>query len=49
MGIIYILIPAALIISALALVGFIWSVRNRQFDDMESPALRILFDDEDRQ
>jgi len=47
MGIIYILLPAALIVSGLALVGFIWSVRNRQFDDLDSPAVRILFDDED--
>ena len=27
------------------LLAFIWAVRNGQFDDTHSPAVRILFDE----
>lgn len=42
---IIILIGASLSVSVLFLAGFIWSVKNRQFDDEFSPPVRILFDD----
>ncbi|KZS23836.1 hypothetical protein BMY_1706 [Wohlfahrtiimonas chitiniclastica] len=28
-------------------IGFIWAVRSKQFDDLEGPAHRILFDEDD--
>ena len=40
-----ILLLASLSVAALFLVGFIWSVRNGQYDDEFSPPQRILFDD----
>ncbi len=40
------LLPLALLIAGIALALFIWAVRSGQFDDMETPAVRILFDDE---
>lgn len=49
MDALYILLPAALLLGLIGLGLMIWAVRNGQFDDMEGPAHRILFeDDQDR-
>lgn len=40
------LIIVALFLGMLGLVAFIWSVRNRQYDDLDGAAERILDDDE---
>ncbi len=42
----FILIPVALIFVALAVKAFFWAVDNKQFDDLESSAQNILFDDD---
>lgn len=43
----YVLIPAAIILVSIAIWIFFWAVDNGQYDDLESPAHSILFDDED--
>ena len=48
MSIIFVLIPVGLVLLAIAIAAFFWAVRSGQFDDLDSPALRILSDD-DRQ
>jgi cbb3-type cytochrome oxidase maturation protein len=40
------LVPAALLLGLLGLVGFLWAMRSRQYDDLDGAASRILFDDE---
>lgn len=45
----YIMIPAALLIVAIAIFIFCWAVDSGQYDDLDSPAHSILFDDEDPQ
>ncbi len=40
------LIPIALLLGVAGLVAFLWSLKNKQFDDLEGAANRILFDDE---
>ena len=40
------LIPIALGFGLLALVVFLWSLRNGQYDDLDGAAARILIDDE---
>ncbi|MBB3142936.1 cbb3-type cytochrome oxidase assembly protein CcoS [Halomonas organivorans] len=47
MSILYLLIPLSLILLGLAVWAFFWAVRNDQFEDLEGPAHRILFDDDD--
>ncbi|MGF1529060.1 MAG: cbb3-type cytochrome oxidase assembly protein CcoS [Candidatus Competibacterales bacterium] len=47
MSILFLLIPIALVLLAVALMGFIWAVRTQQFDDLQGPAHRILMDDDD--
>lgn len=40
-----ILIPAALLLGAVGLGAFLWSLRSGQFDDLDGAAVRILNDD----
>nr|CRH06240.1 Cytochrome oxidase maturation protein cbb3-type (modular protein) [Candidatus Magnetococcus massalia] len=44
---IYFLLPLALFLGMLGLGMMIWAWKTGQFDDMEGPAHRILFDDDD--
>ncbi|WP_127715880.1 cbb3-type cytochrome oxidase assembly protein CcoS [Halobacteriovorax sp. HLS] len=46
MNIIYLLIPLALILGVFFVVSFIWATSKGQFDDLDTPATRILFDDD---
>ncbi len=48
MSVIYIVLPLALIMAVLAIFAFIWATRGGQFDDLDSAAVRMLFDDEER-
>jgi cbb3-type cytochrome oxidase maturation protein len=41
----FVLLPAALLFAAGAVLVFAWAVRSGQFDDLETPAARILGDD----
>ena len=45
MSIIYILIPIAIILTALGIYFFFWAVKTEQFDDLEKQGLSILFDE----
>jgi cbb3-type cytochrome oxidase maturation protein len=44
--ILYLLIPATFVLAAIALILFVWAIHTGQFDDLETPAIRVLFDDE---
>ena len=46
MSVIIILLIASIMVAAIFPLAFLWSIKNGQFDDEESPPLRILFDDE---
>ncbi|RMH12707.1 MAG: cbb3-type cytochrome oxidase assembly protein CcoS [Planctomycetota bacterium] len=46
MSVLFILIPAALVLGIAALVGFILCLRSGQYDDLDTPPVRMLFDDE---
>ena len=47
MEILFLLIPVSLVLLGIAVWAFFWAVRSGQFDDLDSPAYRILMDDED--
>lgn len=47
MNVLVFLIPIALALGGLGLVGFIYTVRTRQYDDPEGDARRILSDEYD--
>ena len=46
MNIFYLLIGVSLFAALIFLGAFIWAVRNGQFDDNDTPAKRMLFDDD---
>ncbi|MBF0288598.1 MAG: cbb3-type cytochrome oxidase assembly protein CcoS [SAR324 cluster bacterium] len=45
MSVIYFLIPVSLVLGGGTLLLFIWALRSGQFDDLQTPAYRILFSD----
>lgn len=47
MSILYLLIPLTLILLVIAVWAFFWAVKNDQFEDLEGPAHRILFDEDE--
>lgn len=48
MNILLVLIPISLILIGVAVWAFFWAVNRGQFDDLETPALRILEEDPPR-
>ena len=47
MTILLMLIPLSMGLLILAVAAFVWAVKRGQFDDLDTPALDILADDED--
>lgn len=45
MDIVILLIVASMSLAVLFLCCFIWAVGRGQFDDLQTPALRVLFED----
>lgn len=45
MSVLWVALPVALAMAATAVAAFLWAVRTGQFDDVETPAVRILFED----
>ena len=45
MNVLYVLVPLALGLALAGVAAFRWAVRDGQFDDVETPALRVLLDD----
>lgn len=46
MSVMYLLVPVALLVVALAVAAYVWAARKGQFDDLKTPAMRVLHDDE---
>lgn len=46
MSILMMMIPMALLLGFGFVMAFIWATKNGQFDDVETPSHRILFDGE---
>ncbi|MEA5556243.1 cbb3-type cytochrome oxidase assembly protein CcoS [Nodularia spumigena] len=46
MTVLYIVLPLAVLLAACAVIGFIWAARQGQLDDLETPALRVVTDDD---
>jgi cbb3-type cytochrome oxidase maturation protein len=46
MNILLLLIPISLVLLGVAIAAFVWAVKRGQFDDLDTPALDILEDDD---
>lgn len=47
MSVLYVIMPVAFLLAAAGVGAFIWAVRRGQFDDLDTPAVRILDDEDD--
>jgi len=45
-SVLYVVLPIALVLLALAIAAYAWAARRGQFDDLTTPAVRALHDDE---
>jgi cbb3-type cytochrome oxidase maturation protein len=41
------LVPLAILLGALGLAAFLWSLKNGQYDDLDGAAWRAIADDEE--
>ncbi len=39
------LMPVAMLMGFIALLGFLWALRSGQYEDLDGAATRILYDD----
>ena len=46
MSVLYIMVPAALLIAGAAVMAFVRAARSGQYDDLDTPACRMLSDDD---
>jgi cbb3-type cytochrome oxidase maturation protein len=46
MTILYLLLPLMLAVAGGAVLAFVWAARRGQLDDLETPPLRMLVDDD---
>lgn len=47
MNVMIVLIPGALLLGALGLAAFFWTLRSGQYEDLDGDAQRILIDQEE--
>lgn len=47
MNVLFFLVPLAIILAGLGAGAFWWAVRSGQFDDTQTPAIRILLEEDD--
>lgn len=47
MSVLFLVLPIALVLAAAGVAGFLWAVRQGQYDDLDTPPYRAMFDDED--
>lgn len=45
MQILILFVPMAILVSFGFLVAFLWAARQRQFEDLDTPSHRILYED----
>jgi cbb3-type cytochrome oxidase maturation protein len=45
MNVIYLLLPLALLLAFVFVAFYLWATKHDQFDDLETPAKRILIDE----
>lgn len=46
MSLIFLVLPLALLIAAIAVAAYFWAARSGQFDDLETPRHRALWEED---
>jgi cbb3-type cytochrome oxidase maturation protein len=45
MTVLFVVLPVAVVLSCIAAFAFAWATHRGQFDDLETPAVRLLCDE----
>lgn len=45
MDIVFVLLPLSLLLAVVGLAGFLWASKTRQFDNLDSEAIKVVFED----
>lgn len=48
MEVVYFLLPVAILMSATGVGFFIWALRSGQYEDLEGPRWRVVYDDDSK-
>ncbi len=48
MSMLYVLIPLAVVLLAIAVVALLWAIKNGQFDDLETHGWSVVLDDDQK-
>jgi cbb3-type cytochrome oxidase maturation protein len=48
MNILFLLIPLGLVLVVIMVAAFFWAAKGGQFDDLQTPAVQILLDDDSK-
>ena len=46
MGVIYVLLTISILVAIVFFIAFVFSIKNGQYDDVYTPSIRMLFEDE---
>jgi cbb3-type cytochrome oxidase maturation protein len=46
MSVLFVAVPVAVLLASAGAVAFLWAARHGQLDDLETPPLRMLLDDD---
>jgi len=49
MSVLFVAVPVAILLGGSALIACLYCIRGGQYDDLESPSIRILIDDRPNQ
>jgi cbb3-type cytochrome oxidase maturation protein len=47
MSVLFLVVPLAILIAGTAVIAFAWAAKHGQFDDLDTPALRVATEDDD--
>jgi cbb3-type cytochrome oxidase maturation protein len=47
MSVLFLILPLALLVVAAAVAAFVWAARSGQLDDLDTPPIRLLGDDQE--
>jgi cbb3-type cytochrome oxidase maturation protein len=45
MELVFVALPVALLVGGAALAAFVWAAKSDQFEDLDTPPTRVLFDE----
>ena len=48
MSMLYVLIPLAVVLLAIAVAALLWAIKNGQFDDLETHGWSVVLDDDQK-